>query len=203
MKTQAAAVLLALTLAAASSARAQIFRPETARGIALGAIAGAVIGNNSGDLGHNVWRGAALGAAVGGILGSTAADEHARRTQVPAPVAPPRSASHGHDPLGPVLLGGIAGAIIGNNSGGHNLWRGAVIGAGAGYVLGQLGESERRRASAPVYVAAPIFTATPVVYAAQPTVSRVEPQSVTIINNNYYGPVTVLPMADANAMFGR
>jgi hypothetical protein len=197
MKTRPAAALLVLTLATAPLARAQIFRPETARGLALGAIAGAVIGNNSGDLGHNAWRGATLGAAVGGILGSAAADEHARRTQVPAPVAPPRPASRGDDPLGPVLLGGITGAIIGNNSGNHNPWRGAVIGAGAGYVLGQLGEPERRRASTPVYAAAPVVAPTPVVYAAP------APQSVTIINNNYYGPVTVSPMATANAMFCR
>lgn len=201
MKIQTAAALLALTLAAALPARAQIFRPETARGLALGAIAGAVIGNNSGDLGHNAWRGGAIGAAVGGILGSAAADEHARRTQVPAPVVVPRSASRADDPLGPVLLGGITGAIIGNNSSGHNPWRGAVIGAGAGYVLGQLGESERRRAPTPVYAAAPIVASAPVVYTAQPAAPA--PQSVTIINNNYYGPVTVSPMADANAMFGR
>jgi len=188
MKTLTAAAFLALTLAAVQPARAQIFRPETARGLALGAIAGAVIGNNSGDLGHNAWRGPASGAAVGGILGSAAADEHARR--MPAPATPVR------DPLGPVLLGGIAGAIIGHNSGGHNPWRGAVIGAGAGYVLGQLGEPERRRVSTPVYVAAP----TPVVYAA-PAAAPVPP-SVTIINN-YYGPVTVSPLGDANAMFGR
>jgi hypothetical protein len=198
MKTRTAAALLALTLAAVQPARAQIFRPETARGLALGAIAGAVIGNNSGDLGHNAWRGAALGAAVGGILGSTAADEHARRTQVP--VAPFRPAAPARDPLGPVLLGGIAGAIIGNNSGGHNPWRGAVIGAGAGYVLGQLGEPERWRVSTPVYVAAPVVAPSPVVYAAPAAAPA--PQSVTIINN-YYGPVTVSPLGDANAMFGR
>ncbi len=37
------------------------------------------------------------------------------------------------------LLGGIAGAVIGHNSGSlnHNGWQGAAIGAGAGYLLGQ------------------------------------------------------------------
>jgi len=36
------------------------------------------------------------------------------------------------------LLGGIAGAVIGNNSGSlhHNAWQGAAIGAGAGLLLG-------------------------------------------------------------------
>lgn len=37
------------------------------------------------------------------------------------------------------LLGGIAGAVIGHNSGDlhHNAWKGAAIGAGAGLLLGQ------------------------------------------------------------------
>lgn len=41
-------------------------------GLFWGALAGAVIGNNSGGLGHNAWRGAAYGAATGYILGSIA-----------------------------------------------------------------------------------------------------------------------------------
>ncbi len=37
------------------------------------------------------------------------------------------------------VLGGVAGAVIGNNSGSlnHNAWKGAAIGAGAGLLLGQ------------------------------------------------------------------
>lgn len=37
------------------------------------------------------------------------------------------------------VLGGIAGAVIGNNSGSlhHNAWKGAAIGAGAGLILGE------------------------------------------------------------------
>jgi hypothetical protein len=45
------------------------------------------------------------------------------------------------------LLGGIAGAIIGNNSGSlhHNGWQGAAIGAGAGLILGSaLGDASDR-----------------------------------------------------------
>jgi hypothetical protein len=50
-----------------------VARPTyAANGLLLGALAGAVIGNNSGDLHHNAWRGAALGAATGYVLGSIA-----------------------------------------------------------------------------------------------------------------------------------
>ena len=38
----------------------------------LGALAGGIIGHNSGSLGHNGWRGAAWGAGLGWILGSVA-----------------------------------------------------------------------------------------------------------------------------------
>lgn len=44
----------------------------TANGLLLGALAGAVIGNNSGELGNSAWRGAAYGAAGGLLLGAIA-----------------------------------------------------------------------------------------------------------------------------------
>jgi uncharacterized protein YcfJ len=66
MKT---AISLCLALLALSSAHAQIFRPEAVNGALLGGVAGAVIGNNSGDLRHNAWKGAAIGAGAGLILG--------------------------------------------------------------------------------------------------------------------------------------
>ena len=45
------------------------------------------------------------------------------------------------------LLGGIAGAIIGNNSGSlhHNAWQGAAIGAGAGLLLGATADANSAR----------------------------------------------------------
>ena len=71
----------------AVSAQAQIFRPEAVSGAALGAIAGAVIANNSGSLGHDGLRGAAWGAGIGLIAGQIAGDANADRvwrgTQVP------------------------------------------------------------------------------------------------------------------------
>jgi uncharacterized protein YcfJ len=43
-----------------------------ADGVLLGALAGGIIGHNSGSFGHNGWRGAAWGAGLGWILGSVA-----------------------------------------------------------------------------------------------------------------------------------
>ena len=55
-------------------------RPNYAtRGLWWGALAGAVIGNNSGDLHHNAWRGAGYGAAAGYIFGSIAENKARRR----------------------------------------------------------------------------------------------------------------------------
>lgn len=188
MKTTTAFLTACIALAAAWPAQAQVFRPQTVNGAVLGGIAGAIIGNNSGD--HNGTRGALIGAAIGGILGSAAADEQARRSSVPVVYTPART----NPVLGPVLLGGVTGAIIGHNSGSHNAWRGAAIGAGTGYVLTRIAEAPAPR---PVVIAQPA----PAVYATQQPAAPA-PQNVTIINNYYYNaPAT--PMSGANAMFGR
>lgn len=42
------------------------------------------------------------------------------------------------------LLGGVAGAIIGHNSGNHNAWRGAAIGATAGLIVGSAIDADHR-----------------------------------------------------------
>ncbi len=44
----------------------------SASGFWLGALAGGIIGNNSGSFGHSGWRGAAWGAGLGWLLGSVA-----------------------------------------------------------------------------------------------------------------------------------
>lgn len=60
-------------------------------GFWLGALAGGILGHNSGDLGHNAWRGAALGAGAGLLLGSVV---EASRTapvsyrEIPPPAPP-------------------------------------------------------------------------------------------------------------------
>lgn len=56
-------------------------------GLFWGGLLGAIIGNNSGSLGHNAWRGAAYGAAAGYVLGAIG-DSRARADETTrAPVA--------------------------------------------------------------------------------------------------------------------
>lgn len=58
-------------------------RPNyAANGLLLGALAGAVIGHNSGDLRHNGWRGAAYGATAGYLLGAIAENQARRREAI-------------------------------------------------------------------------------------------------------------------------
>ena len=211
-------VALSLALFALAPAQAQIFRPESAGGVVLGGIAGAIIGHNSGSLNHNAWQGAAIGAGTGWLFGSAIGESRYQggwaRTQVPSPDYYPRTYVYRDAPAyydgGPeyiydrpdyaatgTLLGGIAGAIIGHNSGGlrHNAWRGAAIGAGAGYLFGRIAENDARRREAAVQ----IVTASP---APMTTTPAAAPQNVTIINN-YYGNTAPTPMAQANTLFGR
>ncbi|MBI5380463.1 MAG: glycine zipper 2TM domain-containing protein [Opitutae bacterium] len=216
MKTTVAFMLASLALV--SSAPAQIFRPEGVSGALLGGVAGAIIGNNSGSLGHNAWKGAAIGAGAGLLLGSAIGESRYHgaweRTQVPtpdyprtyiyrdAPVTYADSADYVYErpnyATSGLLLGGLAGAIIGNNSRGlgHNAWKGAAIGAGTGLILGSIAENNarRREAAVPVVVASPAPAAAPTTAAT--------PQNVTIINN-YYNSAPATPMAPANALFGR
>lgn len=219
---------IALSLAAilAASAQAQIFRPEAVNGAALGAVAGAIIGNNSGSLHHNAWKGAAIGAGAGLLLGAAIGDSHREavhyRTQVPVPVYYPSYGYVRHyRPVYGVtyvsrpsygdsyyysrpsyaatgtVLGGIAGAIIGhNNSRHHNGWRGAAIGAGAGLLLGSILDASQRE----TVVERPVMIRDDNYVPAETPAKQAAPQQVTIINN-YYGNST--PMSQANGLFGR
>jgi outer membrane lipoprotein SlyB len=224
------ALLCSLTiLASAAGLQAQILGSSSLDGAALGGIAGALIGHNSGDLRHNGWKGAAIGAGAGLLLGAVvdANREHQAqvRTQVPVPYAPgprvhyrqahrhqeygtryvrnPGHARRGDYRVGGALLGGIAGAIIGHNSGDlrHNGWKGAAIGAGAGLLLGTIAEESARsaEAEAPYYQAEEYVERPPVVRIESPR--QAAPQNVTIINNYYNAPAT--PMSSANGLFGR
>jgi hypothetical protein len=99
-----------------------------------------------------------------------------------------------------LVLGALAGGIIGHNSGDfrHNGWRGAAWGAGLGWLLGAVADSNRRPV---VYSSAPVVTQPAAVApAATQAAAPAQPQQVTIINN-YYNSST--PMSGANSLFGR
>lgn len=211
MKTLLSLGLLALL--GSVSAQAQIFRPEAIHGAAVGAIAGAIIGNHSGSFGHDGLRGAAWGAGIGLITGQIAGDARAERDWRGTRVPPYRS-DGGRYSRGPVygvdrgplaweqprtpgdglVLGAIAGAVIGNNSGifGHRGDRGAAWGAGIGYILGAIAQDNARVRAVPSPVRVIEVPA-----AAAPT----PPQQITIINNYYNTPATA--MTPANQLFGR
>lgn len=95
-----------------------------------------------------------------------------------------------------LVVGGITGAIIGNNSGRHNTWRGAAIGAGAGLLIGAIADSAAREREVQVEQAPAYVPETQV-----RTQSSTTPQNVTIINNYYYTPST--PMSSVNGIYGR
>ena len=101
-----------------------------------------------------------------------------------------------------LLLGALAGGIVGHNSRDfrHNGWRGAAWGAGAGWLIGSVLDSNRRAA---VYQSAPVVVQQlPVAAYAPPAqpAPAAQPQQVTIINT-YYNSAN--PMSGVNALFGR
>ena len=105
-------------------------------------------------------------------------------------------------------LGALAGGIIGHNIGGdwrHNGWRGAAWGAGAGWLIGSLIDSNRYYDGGYGYDYGYGYPRTVVMSSPPPIVVQspppaAAPQQVTIINN-YYGNAS--PMSSANALFGR
>jgi uncharacterized membrane protein len=188
-----------------TSAQAQLFGPSSMQGAMFGGLAGGIIGHNNA---HQTGRGVAIGAASGLILGalvdSSADQTYYANTQVPEASYYPSYVTSGYSPspdyvrpnyaVAGTLLGGLAGAIIGHNSGSlsHNGWQGAAIGAGAGLLLGSLAEQNAR-----VYEAA---ASPPVVVTTAAPVAA--PAPVTIINN-YYNTPAATPMSGANSLFGR
>jgi len=201
-------ILACLTL---TPAHAQLFGPSSMNGALLGGLAGGIIGHNN----HNqTGRGIAIGTASGLILGAIV-DQNNRSQYETTQVPVPATYSSGNYPYGTstyyvpadqtayygrpnyatsgLLLGGLAGAIIGNNNG-HRTWQGGLIGAGVGLLLGGIAEQDardREAAASPVYAPASAPAPTP---AQQP---------VTIINNYNTPAPASTPMSGANSLFGR
>jgi uncharacterized protein YcfJ len=214
-------LLAAFAVILSLPAQAQLFNPSSLTGAALGGIAGAVIGHNSG---RRTAEGAAIGAGAGLVLGALVHNERQERAYYSdSYYAPPPTAyySRPNYAITGTVLGAGAGAVIGHNSG-RRTAEGAAIGAGAGLILGSLAEQDARRREAyyyhprpPVYhvtrtyvAPAPVVRvvhAAPVIVTHAPVVAPA-PQAppapqVTIINNHYHG--AGRPMNGANQLFGR
>lgn len=223
-------VLLALVLATAIPAQAQLFGgPNSIGGAILGGIAGGVIGHNNG---RKTAEGVAIGAGAGLLLGAIADRNQSDRAYYGYSSGPAYYPSYGHSyrsygyapyrhgyysggyygapsyyrpsyATSGAVLGGIAGGVIGHNNG-RQTAEGIAIGAGAGLVLGAIADHNRPR---PVYTPAPVYVSPSTRYGYAPTVTYTQqesapaPTQVTIINNNYYGNAT--PMSGANGLFGR
>src|SRR5260370_25875408 len=139
-------LVLLLCWCASLSARAQLFSPESLTGALVGGVAGGIIGNNSG---HQTAAGAAIGAGSGLLLGSLF--HSARQDDYYSPYYSSAPAAYYPGPVYPAYyyydrpnyawsgaaLGGIAGGVIGSNSGHHTL-EGLAIGAGRGLALGSI-----------------------------------------------------------------
>jgi hypothetical protein len=233
---------LGLALLAVASAQAQIFRSAAANGALIGGVAGAIVGNNSGSLHHDALAGAAIGATTGLVVGSIVDSSHAKDVwhdsgaPAPSPYVYRGASAYGSYPAAGgyyysrpdyrttgVILGGVAGAIIGSHSHGsshvgygyhnygyhnygyHNYGYHNYGHYHYGYGYGNPWYGAVWGASLGYLVGSiaenhaqyqEALAAPAPAPAAAPA-----PQPVTIINNYYNAPAT--PMSAANGLFGR
>ena len=213
-------ILAGLVALSILPAQAQWLSPDAFGGAVWGGLLGGIIGHNSG---RHTGEGIAIGAGAGLLLGALSGAGRGESGYYPNYGAAP---SYGYGPSygyeyrdysrpnyagSGAVLGGIAGAVIGNNSG-HRGLAGAAIGAGAGLVLGSLAEQSARRQEvsraygstpvqstpsyqppAPYYSTIPNAPAVPNAPVVPPA-----PQHSTIVNPN-----PASPMSRANSLFGR
>lgn len=85
-----------------------------ANGLLLGALAGGIIGHNSGSLGHNGWRGAAWGAGLGWLLGSVADVNRSAAVYRQAPVVAQQAAPVQAQPAAAAVVPAQPQTIINN-----------------------------------------------------------------------------------------
>lgn len=216
-------LFISLALATLVSAHAEVFRPGMARG-GRGATSVAIsYSNGPAYVGYRSgWRG---GSGV--YLGARAYPYYSRPYSgygaawrpyyssypvyvQPAPVV---YADYGYDSgytygtpsraASGLWLGALVGAIIGNNSGslGHDAWRGAAYGAGAGLIIGAVADHNARQREVVAERAAAVRREMNQMQ-QQPQVASAAPQGTTIINN-YYNTPAATPMSSANSLFGR
>lgn len=204
-------LLLSLSVAVLGlRVNAQLFSPEALGGALIGGIAGGVIGHNNNRHGG---EGALIGAGAGLVLGALASEHRERERQYhhysSPSYRPHYSPAYRHRPnyaITGAAVGGIAGAVIGHNNNRHG-GEGALIGAGAGLLLGGIAEHEmRRRERARHLTAIPVAPEVPG-HAEVRVVERVQvheqPREISAVKQyeSKYYPSS--PMSSANRLFGR
>jgi outer membrane lipoprotein SlyB len=194
-------IVIGLLAAFATSANAQIGSRESLGGAVLGGIIGGVIGHNNG---RQTAEGAAIGAGAGLILGALAQEGRS----APGPVRRYDSRPYPSRPnyaLTGAALGGIAGGVIGHNSG-RKTAEGIAIGTGSGLLLGALAEEDARRRDAfRVWRPGGQPRMPPVPeYAVEPLPPRPAALNSTASNRVMETrPSTANSMSSANRLFGR
>lgn len=178
-----------------------------------GGIIGGLIGGR-----HHAGEGAAIGAGAGLLLGALSSGARSEPVYYPSYGSAPYYGHESRDyysrpnyAASGAVFGGIAGAVIGNNSGHHGL-EGAAIGAGAGLLLGSLAENQaRREAAAQNRWGNAVSTApTHAIPGYQPPSAQYGGfQNATIPNAPVvppapqWAPGPANPMSRANSLFGR
>lgn len=199
---------MAMVWAPLLPAEAQLFSRESWGGATLGGIIGGVIGHNSG---RKTAEGIAIGAGAGLILGALSRPSYPDYYYPPTVVPYSTGPVYFHATVRPnyaitgAALGGLAGGIIGHNSG-RQTAEGVAIGAGSGLILGALAEQRagprvQYVQSAPASVVAGAPAAQNAPSASAPTVEPPPAPPAPVINTVASGPPS--SMAGANSLFGR
>ncbi|MBI4658453.1 MAG: hypothetical protein HY735_06340 [Verrucomicrobia bacterium] len=204
------ALLAAIASSMLLPCQAQLFSRESLGGAAVGGLIGGIIGHNSG---RKTAEGIGIGAGAGLLLGALS-EPSRREPHITAPAPAFAAPAYSYYPARPnyavtgAALGGLAGGVIGHNSG-RKTAEGVAIGAGAGLVLGALAEQDARRqevrlASTPAHVVTAQASVPPQPVPAPAAAQAAAPSlpPAPIIHN--YNPGTVpSPMSSANSLFGR
>lgn len=214
-------ILAGLAALSILPAQAQWLSPDAFGGAVWGGLLGGIIGHNSG---RHTGEGIAIGAGAGLLLGALSGVGRSEPVYYPSYGASPSyygyAPSYGYesrDYYRPnyagtgAVFGGIAGAVIGNNSG-HRGLEGAAIGAGAGLLLGSIAEQQaRRQESSRTYGSTPVQS-TPIYQPPAPYYSTI-PNAPAVPNapvvppapthSTVANPYPTSPMSRANSLFGR
>ena len=182
------------------------------------ALWGGIIGGLLGGR-HHAGEGAAIGAGAGLLLGALSSGARSEPTYYPNYGPSPYYGYESRDYYSRpnyagsgAVFGGLAGAVIGHNSG-HRGLEGAAIGAGAGLLLGSIAENQARReaaaqnrwgtavSTAPAH-AIPVYQAPPPQYGGWQNAPTI-PNAPVVPLAPQWAPSPANPMSRANSLFGR